>query len=130
MARLQRKKAASGRKKKQSASSGVSTQTGGAAVAKKDGLFTGSRSEKKAAASHRGNTSAVRSASAKLEPSIFQKVNQFLREVKIEFKKVTWPSRKQTIGSTAVVIILVIIIAFFLGIVDISLSSLIRLVIQ
>jgi len=57
-----------------------------------------------------------------------QQAIQFLREVKIELKKVTWPSRKQTMGSTAVVIVLVIIIAFFLGAIDIGLSSLIRLV--
>jgi len=55
---------------------------------------------------------------------------QFLREVKIELKKVTWPSRKQTLGSTAVVIVLVILISLFLGVVDVSLSSLIRVVIQ
>jgi preprotein translocase subunit SecE len=54
---------------------------------------------------------------------------QFLREVKVELKKVTWPSRKQTLGSTAVVIILVVVISLFLGVVDIGLSSLIRVVI-
>jgi len=55
---------------------------------------------------------------------------QFLREVKVELKKVTWPSRKQTMGSTVVVIILVMIISLFLGVVDIGLSSLLRLVLQ
>jgi preprotein translocase subunit SecE len=55
---------------------------------------------------------------------------QFLREVKIELKKVTWPSRKQTIGSTAVVIILVMVVSIFLGVVDVGLSSLIRVVLQ
>ena len=55
---------------------------------------------------------------------------QFLREVRIELKKVTWPSRKQTLGSTAVVIVLVLVIALFLGAVDIGLSSLVRLVLQ
>jgi preprotein translocase subunit SecE len=50
---------------------------------------------------------------------------QFLREVKVELKKVTWPSRKQTMGSTlVVVIILVMIISLFLGLVDMGLSSL------
>ncbi len=53
---------------------------------------------------------------------------QFLREVKAELKKVTWPSRKQTIGSTAVVLVLVMIISLFLGIVDLGLSGLIRMV--
>ena len=55
---------------------------------------------------------------------------QFLREVKAELKKVTWPPRKQTMGSTVVVIILVMIISFFLGLVDIGLSGMIRLVLQ
>ena len=35
------------------------------------------------------------------------KALQFLREVRVELKKVTWPSRKQAIGSTVVVLILV-----------------------
>ena len=48
----------------------------------------------------------------------------------MELKKVTWPSRKQTLGSTLVVLILVTIIAFFLGAVDIGLSSLVRVVLQ
>ena len=55
---------------------------------------------------------------------------QFLREVSLELKKVTWPTRKQTIGLTVVVIILVLIISLFLGVIDIGLSSLIRLVLQ
>ncbi|MBT8341700.1 MAG: preprotein translocase subunit SecE [Desulfatitalea sp.] len=62
------------------------------------------------------------------EIGFVQKSIQFLREVKIELKKVTWPSRKQTMGSTLVVIILVMIISFFLGVVDFGLSSLIQTV--
>lgn len=62
------------------------------------------------------------------EPHIVQKSVQFLREVKIELKKVTWPTRKQTMGSTIVVIVLVMIISLFLGLVDVSLSSLMRVV--
>ena len=51
---------------------------------------------------------------------------QFLREVKQELKKVTWPSRKDTLSGTAVVLVAVFVIAFFLGIVDSGLSSLVR----
>jgi preprotein translocase subunit SecE len=43
---------------------------------------------------------------------------------------VAWPSRKQTIGSTVVVIVLVLVISLFLGVVDVGLSSLIRVVLQ
>ena len=62
------------------------------------------------------------------EKNFIQKSVQFLREVKIELKKVTWPSRKQTMGSTLVVIILVVIISLFLGVVDFGLSSLMQAV--
>jgi preprotein translocase subunit SecE len=58
------------------------------------------------------------------------KIMQFLREVRVELRKVTWPSRKQTLGSTAVVIVLVIIIGVFLGAVDVMLSSLVQAVLQ
>ncbi len=47
---------------------------------------------------------------------------EFLREVKIELGKVVWPTRKQTVGSTVVVIILVILLSAFLGTVDVCLS--------
>ena len=52
---------------------------------------------------------------------------QFFREVRVELKKVTWPSRKETIASTSVVLVTVILIAFFLGIVDLGLSRLIKI---
>ncbi|HVP77175.1 MAG TPA: preprotein translocase subunit SecE [Thermodesulfobacteriota bacterium] len=51
---------------------------------------------------------------------------QFLREVKTELKKVTWPSRKDTLSGTVVVLVAVFIIALFLGIVDAGLSNLIK----
>jgi len=56
----------------------------------------------------------------------FEGVKQFLREVRTELKKVTWPSRKDALSGTAVVLIAVFIIAMFLGIVDWGLSSAVR----
>jgi len=55
---------------------------------------------------------------------------QFLREVKIELKKVTWPSKKQTMGSSTVVIILVLLISLFLFFIDSGLAGIIRLVLH
>jgi preprotein translocase subunit SecE len=57
-------------------------------------------------------------------------VKQFLREVKTELKKVTWPSRKDTLAGTGLVLVAVFIIALFLGIVDSGLSNLIRWVLR
>ncbi len=59
---------------------------------------------------------------------MFEKAKQFLKEVKIELKKVVWPTRKDTLASTSVVLIIVMIIAFFLGLVDLGLSRIIRLI--
>ena len=59
-----------------------------------------------------------------------QKVSQFLKEVRFELKRVTWPSRKETVAGTMVVLIIVFIAASFLGIVDIGLSKLMRLVLS
>jgi len=56
----------------------------------------------------------------------FEVAMQFLREVRTELKKVTWPSRKDTLSGTVVVLVAVIIIAIFLGIVDSGLSSLVK----
>lgn len=56
----------------------------------------------------------------------FESAKQFLREVKTELKKVTWPSRKDTLSGTLVVLVAVFIIAIFLGIVDSLLSNAIK----
>jgi preprotein translocase subunit SecE len=59
---------------------------------------------------------------------ILQKIIQFLNEAKAELKKVTWPSPKQTLASTAVVIIIVFIIAIYLGIIDYGLAKLVKFI--
>ncbi|RLB08329.1 MAG: preprotein translocase subunit SecE [Deltaproteobacteria bacterium] len=59
-----------------------------------------------------------------------KKFIQFLKEVKIELKRVTWPSRKETLAGTAVVLVIVFITAFFLGIVDLGLSKLIKIILS
>ncbi len=60
----------------------------------------------------------------------WEAVKQFLREVKTELKKVTWPSRKDTLSGTAIVLVAVFIIALFLGIVDSGLSGLIKMLLK
>ena len=55
-------------------------------------------------------------------------VRQFLIEAKAELKKVTWPTRKQAVDSTAVVISVVAIIALFLSLIDFGLAKIIKLI--
>jgi preprotein translocase subunit SecE len=54
------------------------------------------------------------------------KAGQFLREARNELKKVKWPTRKELMASTAVVIVLVLVVSFFLGIVDFGLIKIIK----
>ena len=53
---------------------------------------------------------------------------QFLREVRVEMSKVTWPSREELIQSTIVVLIAVAISGAFIAILDAIFSRLISLV--
>lgn len=55
------------------------------------------------------------------------KAKDYFKDVVVELKRVTWPSKKDTIAATWVVIITVVILSVFLGIVDIGLSQLIKL---
>ena len=45
-------------------------------------------------------------------------VSLFLREVKVELKKVTWPTKKQLIAYTVVVFITVFMIATLIWVID------------
>ena len=55
-----------------------------------------------------------------------KKAGQFFKEAKMELKKVKWPTRKELLASTTVVIVLTLIISFFLGIVDFGLIKIIK----
>ena len=53
-------------------------------------------------------------------------VVSFVAESWQELKKVTWPGRRETVGTTIVVIILVFFISAYLGLVDIGLSAVLK----
>ena len=62
--------------------------------------------------------------------SLLLKPIKFLREVKVEFKKVTWPSFKDTRMMTLMVFVLVTFIGIYLWLVDAVLSSAVKAVID
>ena len=59
-----------------------------------------------------------------------RKVREFFHDVLVEFRRVTWPTRKEVAGSTSVVIVMVLVLAVFLAVVDHALTWLVRLVIR
>ena len=58
------------------------------------------------------------------------KVNpgQFIREVRREVSKVTWPTRKETTVSTGMVFVMVFVAAVFFFLIDQILSTAIKLI--
>jgi len=61
---------------------------------------------------------------------VFRKVIHFLREVIEELRKVSWSDKKQTIGSTMIVVLLVIVVAIFVGLVDFGLSVILGILLK
>ena len=59
-------------------------------------------------------------------PKLIGKAGQFLREARMELIKVKWPTRKELFASTAVVIVLTLVVAFFLGLIDFGLIKIIK----
>ena len=55
-----------------------------------------------------------------------EKVKQFFKEFRIEMKKVTWPTRKEIVASTGVVLFVVVLISLYLGLADTLLSRIVR----
>jgi preprotein translocase subunit SecE len=53
---------------------------------------------------------------------------RFTRDVRSELRRVSWPDRDQLRQSTAVVLIIVIVLALYIAAVDVVFQSLVRLV--
>ena len=58
------------------------------------------------------------------KPGFFAKLRQKLKNLKSEFKKITWASKKATFKSFGLVIVSILVIALVLGLVDFGLMRL------
>jgi preprotein translocase subunit SecE len=59
-----------------------------------------------------------------------RRAQEVVREVIAEFRKVTWPSRQELINSTVVVIAVTVVVALFLGSVDIVLAKIVEAILR
>jgi preprotein translocase subunit SecE len=53
---------------------------------------------------------------------------KFIQEVRQETAKVTWPSRKETVTTTAMVFVMVVVVSVFLSATDWIIANALRLV--
>lgn len=56
------------------------------------------------------------------KPSIFTRIKKFWKDYRSEFKKLVWPTPKQLLKNSAVVLVSVIVVGAVLSLVDFSLS--------
>lgn len=59
-----------------------------------------------------------------------RRILQFLKDVRVELGKVVWPTRREALKITGIVILLCAIVAVFLGLIDFGLAKLIGLIVN
>ncbi|MCI9155540.1 MAG: preprotein translocase subunit SecE [Lawsonibacter sp.] len=64
------------------------------------------------------------------KPGIFARMGKWFRDMKSELKKVQWPTRKQTINNTLIVIACVIVVGICIALFDFVANQLISLLID
>ena len=60
--------------------------------------------------------------------TIFLTSRLFLKEARTELSKVTWPTTRQAIASTSVVLVVVLVVSLILGIFDFGLVKMMKLI--
>jgi len=60
--------------------------------------------------------------------SILSKPVNFIKEVRVQLTKVSWPTREELLGATVVVIVSILLAATFIGIVDLTFSRILSLI--
>lgn len=63
------------------------------------------------------------------KPGLFARVGRSIRDMRGEVKRVVWPSKKQTLNNTGIVLVFMLVMAVFIGLLDTGLSALIKLMV-
>nr|MBC7245118.1 preprotein translocase subunit SecE [Chloroflexota bacterium] len=58
------------------------------------------------------------------------RIVKYLKEVRAEIRKVTWPSRSEVLRLSAIVIAVLVVMSIFMALVDYAFSWLMRLIIN
>ena len=60
------------------------------------------------------------------KPGFFARIGRWFHELKVELKKVVWPTRKQTVNNTLIVIACVVFVGIFIWLFDAVANALIQ----
>ena len=64
------------------------------------------------------------------KPGVFARIGKWFKDMKGELKKVQWPTRKQTINNTVIVIVCVVLVGIFIWIFDYLAGNAIRMLLD
>ncbi|NMB42251.1 MAG: preprotein translocase subunit SecE [Firmicutes bacterium] len=62
--------------------------------------------------------------------SFGRRVRRFFHDIRIELKKVTWPTKRELLVYTGVVIVVILVVGIFFWILDTGFTALLKLVIR
>ena len=61
---------------------------------------------------------------------VVSKVGRFFKDLKGELKKIVWPTKKQVVNNTLVVIAMIFVMGIFIWLMDLGLGKLVNLFLQ
>lgn len=77
-----------------------------------------------------GDAAEVEASAASSVKGKVEEFKEFLELSKVEIKKVTWPTRRETMVTSVAVLVLVVVMTIFLGAVDLGLSHLMQFILS
>ena len=66
----------------------------------------------------------------KSKPGVFSRIGRWMRELKSELKKVQWPTTKQTVNNTLIVIACVLVVGVFIWAFDALATNVVKALID
>ena len=88
-------------------------------------MATKQKKQDKAIPAAGGRSQGPAAVSAMPSESKIRALGQYFEDAKTELGKVSWPTRKEVKATSIAVLILVVIMSFFLGIVDLLLAKIV-----
>ncbi|MBO4422461.1 MAG: preprotein translocase subunit SecE [Clostridia bacterium] len=62
----------------------------------------------------------------KKKENVFKKIGRFLKDYRGELKKITWPTPKQTLKNTGIVLLAMVVMGLFVGLLDLAFKEIIK----
>jgi preprotein translocase subunit SecE len=65
-----------------------------------------------------------------VRPRVTDRIGEYLRDTRGELRKVSWPTRKQATNLTLIVLAVTLVMAIFLGAVDLLFATLVSFIVS